>query len=88
MNTADTQLDFELQERPITDVQRWSRLIPEHFHREIQRHGWSQLPLEELHSELKINGTNPIIEDLIARLCATESRYDDMDNIRLGRVFL
>ena len=55
MNTSSPQAELELIDRPTTDVQRWSRLIPEHFRRELQRHGWSELSLDKLHTELKIH---------------------------------
>lgn len=88
MNTPEIQPELSLQERPTTDVQRWSRLIPEHFRTTFQRHGWAQLSLEDLHKELKVHGGYPVAEDLILRILALLEKYTDDANVRLGEVFL
>lgn len=82
------QPELGLVEIPMADTQRWKRLIPEHFNTIFQRHGWTQLPLEELHEQLKINGRYPLAEDLILRIIAISERYLDDSNERLGDVFL
>lgn len=88
MNNLEIQPELSLQERPTTDVQRWSRLIPEHFRLMFQRHGWAQLPLEDLHRELKIHGWYEVAEVLIVRILAISENYTDDANVRLWEVFL
>ncbi len=81
------QLDLPLQDLPRTDIQRWSRLIPTHIQSRLQLHGWAQLPIEQIHTELKIHAGYPQAEDMIMRLCLLADRYDDEHNVRLGELF-
>lgn len=83
----ERQTQFTLEERPKTDVQRWRRLIPEHIHAMLFRHGFLSLPFEEMSHELRIQGEYPQAESLVEHLCAIEESYDDRDNILLGQVF-
>ncbi len=88
MNTGATQLDSGLREDAITDVQRWSRLIPEVFRLQFEQNGWDKLTLEDLHEELKIHGGYPKAEDLITNILTVSGHYTDEANVRLGKVFL
>ena len=88
MNTAGTQLDSGLQEGAITDVQRWSRLIPEVFRFQFEQNGWDKLTLEDLHEALKIHGGHQEAEDLISGILVVSRHYTDAANMRLGKVFL
>lgn len=83
MNTAGTHLEPGLQEGAITDVQRWSRLIPEVFRFQFEQNGWDKLTLEDLHEALKIHGGYPEAEDLITNILAVSGYYTDAANVRL-----
>jgi hypothetical protein len=80
------QPELPLENQPKTDLQRWSRLIPEHFHALFLRKGWGAMSLEQIASELKIDAENPLEEAYMRRLDVVSHEYDDVVNVSLSEV--